>query len=322
MLNLFKKYWFLLGLFFIFFITLLDITGSVSTLGNFLKNNHGADAVIILIFFCSGFVIKTDQVKEGLKDVKGVLTALFLIFVAAPLISAVYQFFSMDTGIIIGIILVSLMPCTLSSGVVMTAGAGGNMAHALLITILANSLSVFTIPYTLSLFFSSGSGRFQVDIDTWAIMMKIAFFVVLPLCSGLFIKNIIFSSLSFFDRISSKIQIANQCFVLGIVWMALSMAKPVILNNLDKAPLIIFVVFSFHGFLLLATFLFVKILKIPVGKRESVIFMGGQKTLPLSLIIQVSLFPEYGLALVVCVMHHIIHLFMDGYIVEKIRKKS
>ena len=140
MLNLFKKYWFLQGLFFIFFITLMDITGSVSSLGKYLKNNHGADCVIILIFFCSGFIIKTRQIKDGLKDIKGLLTALILIFVVAPLISVIYQFFPMDTGIIIGIILVSVMPCTLSSGVVMTASSGGNMAHALLITIIANSL--------------------------------------------------------------------------------------------------------------------------------------------------------------------------------------
>jgi len=55
---------------------------------------------------------------------------------------------------------------------------------------------------------------------------------------------------------------------------------------------------------------------------ESVIFMGGQKTLVLSVILQVSLFPQYGLALVVCVMHHIVHLVMDGYLVGRLRSCS
>ena len=43
------------------------------------------------------------------------------------------------------------MPTTLSSGVVMTGAAGGNMAQALVITIMANGLAVFTIPVVLSL---------------------------------------------------------------------------------------------------------------------------------------------------------------------------
>jgi sodium/bile acid cotransporter 7 len=47
--------------------------------------------------------------------------------------------------------------------------------------------------------------------------------------------------------------------------------------------------------------------------------MGGQKTLPLSIILQVSLFSQYGIALVVCVLHHIVHLAMDGYLVERLK---
>jgi sodium/bile acid cotransporter 7 len=47
--------------------------------------------------------------------------------------------------------------------------------------------------------------------------------------------------------------------------------------------------------------------------------MGAQKTLPLSIILQVSLFPQYTVALLVCVLHHIVHLIMDGYIVERMK---
>ena len=39
----------------------------------------------------------------------------------------------------------------------------------------------------------------------------------------------------------------------------------------------------------------------------------------LSIILQVSLFPQYGLALVVCVLHHMIHFLMDGYLVGKLK---
>jgi len=35
--------------------------------------------------------------------------------------------------------------------------------------------------------------------------------------------------------------------------------------------------------------------------------------------LQMSLFPSYGIALLVCVLHHIVHLIMDGYLVEQIK---
>jgi sodium/bile acid cotransporter 7 len=80
--------------------------------------------------------------------------------------------------------------------------------------------------------------------------------------------------------------------------------------------------FGFHFILVVVALLTAKLAGIGPGRRESVVFMGGQKTLPLSVILQVTLFPAYGLALVVCVLHHIIHLIMDAYLVEKLKHRS
>ena len=111
----------------------------------------------------------------------------------------------------------------------------------------------------------------------------------------------------------------NQCLVLWIVWMAISQARYAMINSGDKIGIVFLLVFSFHGILLAAAGLFTKFFNLGKGRRESVIFMGSQKTLPLSIILQVSIFPQYGLALVFCVLHHLVHLLMDGYLVEKLR---
>jgi sodium/bile acid cotransporter 7 len=50
--------------------------------------------------------------------------------------------------------------------------------------------------------------------------------------------------------------------------------------------------------------------------------MGSQKTLPLAVMIQITCFPEYGTALLVCVLHHILHLMIDGYLATRIEKKN
>jgi len=317
MLNLIQKYWFIAGLLIVFTLTLADTSETVSGVGKWFKIHRGPDVVIIIIFFFSGLILKAGQIKSGLADIKGTLITLAIIFLIAPLISTLWGILPFSTGVIIGFFLVAAMPTTLSSGVVMTGAAGGNMAHALVITILANGFAVFSVPITLSLLMNMVGGTTVITIDKSVIMIKILLFVLFPLCLGLLIK---FYAKSLIDRVDAKLQILNQLLVLVIVWMAISQAKQtIIINSGEMIGIILFSSLIFHGILLTAAFLFTRIFKLGQGRRESVIFMGGQKTLVLSVILQVSIFPQYGLALVVCVVHHILHLVMDGYLVGKIK---
>jgi len=314
--RLIKKYWFLIGLFLVFVITVADVSETVSSVGGWLKMHRGPDAVIVLVFFFSGLILDARQIRSDVMDIKGIIAALIIIFLVAPFIGALFGAIPLDTSVIIGIFLVAVMPTTLSSGVVMTGAAGGNMAQALVITILANGLAVFTIPVMLSLLLRLVGGSAVVYIDKSAIMIKLGFYVLLPLCFGLTIKFLTKSSM---DRFVYRLQMLNQLLVLAIVWMAMSQARSAIISGGASVGIILLLVFSFHGILLAVAGIFIGCLKLGKGRRESVIFMGGQKTLPLSIILQVSLFPQYGLALVVCVLHHLIHLLMDGYLVGRLK---
>lgn len=316
MSELIKKYWFFIGLLLVFIVTVADAGETVSSIGKWLKMHGGPDVVIILIFFFSGLILNAPQIKSGIMDAKGIIAALIIIFLVAPVIAALFGAIPVDTGVLIGIFLVAVMPTTLSSGVVMTGAAGGNMAQALVITILANGLAVFTIPVVLSLLLRLIGGSAVVYIDKLAIMIKLGFYVFLPLCFGFTIKLL---AKSLMDQWVYRLQMLNQLLVLAIVWMAMSQAKDTIVNGGASVGIIFLLVLSFHGILLSAAGIVAGCLKLGKGRRESVIFMGGQKTLPLSIILQVSLFPQYGLALVVCVLHHLIHLLMDGYLVGKLK---
>ena len=315
-MGLIKKYWFLVGLLLVFTVTVADTTETVSGVGRWLKTHQGPNAVIVLIFFFSGLMLDARQIKSGLNDINGIWVALAIIFLVAPSLAALMGMAPLKPGIKIGLFLVAVMPTTLSSGVVMTGASGGNMAHALAITILANGLSVFTIPITLSLLLDSLGGSIVVSIDKQAIMIKLGFLVLLPLGLGLIIK---FNVRSFIDRFARRLQTVNQVLVLMIVWMAMSQARDAIISSGAVVGTVFALVFIFHGGLLAVAGLFVVFFRMDSGRRESVIFMGCQKTLPLSVILQVSLFPQYGVALVVCVVHHMVHLLMDGYLVGKLK---
>ncbi|MCP4691488.1 MAG: bile acid:sodium symporter [Desulfobacterales bacterium] len=313
-----RKYWFLVGLVLIFIITLVDVTETVSGLGKWLKARHGPDAVIVLIFFFSGLLLDAGQIRSGLKDVAGTLIALVVIFVISPVLASMLGLLPMSPGIKIGLFLVAVMPTTLSSGVVMTGASGGNMAHALLITILANIIAVFSIPFALSLLLSmDGGGGGDVSIDKAAIMIKLGCLVLAPLFLGIIGKHPV-KRLGF--KIGRRLNIVNQCCILSIVWMALSHTREAIIQGGGLVGAVLALAFVFHGLLLASAAFMARAGQLGRGRMESVLFMGAQKTLPLSIIIQISLFPQYGLALVVCVVHHIVHLLMDGYLVGRLTR--
>jgi sodium/bile acid cotransporter 7 len=316
LINTIKKQWFLCGLVLIFLAVIFDKTGRIALTGIYLKNHSGSSVIIFFIFILSGMIIDIDQMKSGIRDVKSTLAALVVIIVISPFVAAAMSFLSLETGVIIGLFLVAVMPTTISSGVVMTGNAGGNMAHALFVTIVSNCIAIFSIPLVLSLLLFLQQQDKVLSIDQKAIFIKLLILVLLPLLTGMFLKKMIFNITANQKRIMG---IINQCCVIGIVFMSLSGVKEILLSKSSSFFLIIPLVIFFHLCLLGASCLVSRFLNIGKGKRESVIFMGSQKTLPLSVMLQMTYFPEYGTALLVCVVHHIIHLMIDGYLAVKFK---
>ena len=317
MVSFFKRHWFLTGLLGVFIVTMVDTSGVISGMGRWLKNHYGPQIVIISIFFLSGCLLDARRIRGGLSELKGTLLALLLIFVISPLISSLVALAPFDHGLVIGLFIVAVMPTTLSSGVVMTSAAGGNMAHALFTTILANALAVITIPLTLSLLIQGLAPATAVKIDAGRIMFTLGCYVIVPLFAGMLAKQI--ASVRVL-RFVPLIQTINQCLVLLIVWMGLTLLLIWLVAN-NSLALDIVLTGAVLAAVLAAAFALPHSLGMGKGRRESVIFMGGQKTLPLSIIIQVSLFPQYGQALVFCVIHHVVHLLMDGYLVGRLKKR-
>lgn len=309
-MDIIKKYWFISGLALVILFTMADPSGFFPVLGEWLKNNRGADAVIFIMFLFSGFSLKLDQVRDSIMDYKGTLLALALIFIASPIVAWFFSFLPLPVEIAVGIILVAVVPSTLTSGVVMTGGAGGNMAHALLITIIANSIVVFTLPLTLPLLLNL-SGE-PVNIDGAAIMLKMAKLVLFPLFLGMVFQK---PARKIISRLPVSLSTISQCLIWCLIWMALSGSRGAIMENLPHVGTVIILSVAFHGVILTIAFLMIRVLGIGRGKMESIIFMGGQKTLTLPILLQVTLFPKLGMALAVCVIYHFVHLTMDGYLV-------
>ena len=306
-----KKQWFLLSLVFVFAAVIFDSSNILVKIGFFLKGNHGPEVLIFIIFIISGLLIESDQIKAGIQDIKSTVLALAVIIIIAPIAAGLICLLPLETGVAIGLFIVAVMPTTLSSGIVMTGTAGGNMAHALLITILSNFIGIFSIPVILSILLSSLDQQKELMIDRGAIFFKLIILVLFPLMIGIVSKAVVFKT----GQLGQfKLQVVNQWMIIGVVFIALSGVKQVILGSGLSVFYILVLVSGFHLMLLGSCFLLVIFFGVEKGRYESIFFMGSQKTLALSAMIQVTYFSEFGTALLVCVLHHIVHLMMDGYL--------
>ena len=149
-MNTVKKYWFFLGILAVSLLPLLDAPTRTAALGSWFKTHHGPDCSIFLVFLLSGLALQYRQIAAGISDGTGTLLSLAVTFLAAPVTALLFGIFPLPVSIYTGMVLIAVMPTTLSSGVVMTGLAGGNSVHALVITILGNTLAIFTIPVNIA----------------------------------------------------------------------------------------------------------------------------------------------------------------------------
>ena len=81
------------------------------------------------------------------------------------------------------------MPTTLSSGVILVGQASGNIALALLLTVITNLVGVFTVPFMVTAVLSSakdigGQQGQDITLEPSKMVVKLIFTILIPLCVG------------------------------------------------------------------------------------------------------------------------------------------
>ena len=215
MIEKIKKQWFLIGLVLVCGSVILDPTSVLEMIGRAVKDMNGPSVMIFLIFIISGLMLDSEQIHSGIRDIRATASALVVILVFSPVVALCYSILPLDPSILIGLFIVSVMPTTLSSGVVMTRTAGGNMANALFVTVVSNCIAIFTIPIALDLLLSMVNLDIPLVIDKSAIILKLCVLVLLPLMIGLFIKSVVLKQK---DMEKLKLQMINQLLILSILF--------------------------------------------------------------------------------------------------------
>jgi len=310
-----RRHAFALGLAAVTALVLWNPGGLPQALGLWLKAHRAPDAVIAAIFLLSGLRLSVRSALAGAADLPVVALGFAGIFVVSPLLALGFSALPLAPGLVVGLFLVASMPTTLTTGVVMTAAAGGNEATALVITLGANALAVAAVPVVLPWLLGTAQAVPPDLFDRGAMAARIAGLVLAPLALGMAIRS---RAPGGFRRAGPGLRRVSLGLVLTIVGIAVAGSRSTLLGHAGDLAVAVGLSAAFHAAVLACLFGLVFLGRIGPGRREAAIFMGGQKTLPLAVLLQTSLFPGVGQALVVCVVHHLVHLLMDGYLVGRL----
>ncbi len=276
----------------------------------------GIPAIVVWsIFFVSGLNLSPTRLRSGVSDVAVILFAVAGGYGMAPLVAMALGMLPLEPGVRTGLFLVAAMPTTLSSGIVLTASAGGNEAAALAATLASNALGVVAVPWILGLLAGWGGGDLpSATMPKAALALKLGVLVLVPLALGLVIRS----------RVPEPVRKGSACvnpaLVVLMVWIGLAGSRATVMASPRVLAVAAGLSILFHALLWGLLFAAAWLARIGPGRREALIITGGQKTLPLALLLQTRLFPGNAQVLAVAVVHHLVHLMMDGYLAGVLRR--
>lgn len=268
--------------------------------------------LVAVIFLINGYQTDLSDLSLRGRLASVVLAGMAIGLLLSPFIGVgVATFLGLPAAAAMGLVVIASMPPTLSSGIVLTAGAGGNTTLAVLLTISLNLAGIFTVPFVLDLGLSLGT---EVSISPWPLLTRLLTIVLLPFVVGTALRRVRAIPLPAWAR-----QVPSTCIILT-VWMSLSASRDALLD-LDLVDLLLIAAacVTVHGILLALSHGAGRGLRLDRRQRAAVLFVVSQKTLPVAVSVLTGFQTYVATALVVCIVFHFLQLMLDSLIAPRLR---
>lgn len=318
MVQLLKRQWFLLSLFFLIGLGFC-YPRSFESLANAKSLRN---CIVATVLFVMALPLETSSVRDSIRRPWPALLGSLVNVVLLPLLAWLFVQLLSDQDMKRGLLVTAAVPCTLASAAVWTRRAGGDDTVSILVTTITNLTCFITIPFWLYL---TIGGELTTEDQARLLRMpiRLGLIVVLPMT----LAQIVRQSRPIGEWATRRKPWLSFCAQLGILTMVLSGATVCGLkladtdvSELSGVPGMAVVALALHlttffiGYKLAALFGFTRPQQIAVG------IAGSQKTLMVGLDIAITYVG--GLAILPMVVYHIGQLLADTVLADRLRSRN
>lgn len=271
---------------------------------------------VSIIFICSGMLLRTSEVRTAVSAWKATAWGCFSVLFLTPLVGILLIFrLPMDPAFQVGLALFCCVPTTLSSGIALTTQARGNMALALLLTVLTNTLGIFTVPFVLEQLLETAGA---VELSGGDLLLDLCLSILLPLALGRLLQGFLSEWIS---RNRARITTISSLALISIPWMKFSQSADKLAHTAGASlALVVLAGVLIHLLYLAINDGASRALRLPLEVRKALVLLASQKSLPVAMTVLAFLPvpPETkGLIAIPCVTSHLSQIFLDALLASR-----
>lgn len=291
--------------------------------GGVLHSDISTKVGIMMIFFFQGWILPTEDLKDDILEWRLHLFIQGFNFVIVPLLvlfftSLMVDF--LDSDLMVGFLFLAILPTTVSTCVVFTTIAGGNVAAAIFNASLSNIIGVFIVPAWSAWLLTATTGE---AVPVGPLIVNIAWLLLLPLIAGQvvrpFTKNVI-------PRFRKSIGKMNTFVILFIIYVAFAKSFQTGIWAERGIYLTVSAMGLSCGLLVIVKSLVwtsTLICRFDSSGRITAFFCGSQKTLAAGVPMAQSIFsvagleggsPTVGVVLLPLMCYHFLQLAVGGFL--------
>ena len=275
-----------------------------------VKKICGSTFFIVAIFLVCGWQTELKGINFNRKFFFSLAGCGLLSLLAAPYLGVgIAKILKLDNLAMTGLVVMASVPPTLSSGIVMTETARGNVVLGMIMTVFYNLAGVITLPLVLS-WTLAGCGN--IDTNPLKMFIQLLLLVILPFAAGAILKKLsgknlppvcsYIPSLCVILLILSFFSSANQQFrIYPLPVLCLSAAGGLIMR------LGLMAVLWYGG----------KLFNMDIADRKAAIFTAGSKTLTIALATLAIMDAGDGPAVIPCMVFYFLQSLIDSALAGK-----
>ena len=264
------------------------------------------DIGVVLVIFMGALKKTTDRLKKALKRVDLLFLSGLTVFVVAPAASlGLAWILGLDQGTDrLAVLVCTAQASTLATAIVLTEVAGGDVALAMVITVVNNVATVFLTPLIFKV-----AADADVEVDHLAMVGEMALKILTPVLVAQLVRRRLDELVS---RHRRQLSVTSQLIVLVYVYVGVVAASQRLEGAGQVLARVAVLVIALHAVMLIFSAIVARITTGSSETRVAFVMCSSQKTLPAAILIWKSYFASIPIGPLVAVAYHMLQLVVDS----------